>query len=298
MRKNSLWVVGGAVLVFLAGSSFMIFRPTKNANVQALPPVVLGDVYHVGVDPHSDNPVGSLTIILMKQNGVAGNIKIDPTYAELASQTGGSVNAVDPTKLSSKELSDHLFAVMSVDLIKDRGVLFATGTTSTGGKLRLAVYSPDGNLYMGESNDNAGSAYVNIPSPIPGDWKIVVSGVGVYKLHGTVEDDKDFYKVAFVELGGRPGHLGLFPITHTLVPGEKVILNVVSLSKITDLRSYFKNQNAKLIEISQLASYDNSDELYFEGNLPAGSFSVILRWVDTESERQMEREFYPSIIPK
>lgn len=290
-------VVGGAVLVLIGMGLIVSFRQVKQVDVSALPAIVLGNSYSVRVDPHSDSPVGSLSIILIKQGAVAGNIKVDPVYAELAKQTGGSVNVADPAKFNGSELADHMFAVMSADLSKGKEALFATDTVKTSGKLHLSVYTPDGNLYSGESKDNAGSAMFTIASPVPGDWKVVVSGDGAYEIHAAVGDDKDFYKVAFVELGGRLGHQGLFPITHELVVGEDATLRVVVFSEITDLRAYYKLANQKLVELSRITDEGAADEFYFKGNLPQKPFTVLLRWTDTKTQNKMEREFYPETTP-
>ncbi len=289
--------VGGAALALVVAVLLVSSRQAKQGDISTLPSLVHGNSYSVRVDPHSNSPVGLLAIILIKQDAVAGNIKVDPVYAELAKETGGSVNVMDPTKFKEKELADHMFAVMSVDLSKGKEALFATGTVKTSGKLSLSVYTPDGNLYSGESKDNAGSAMFTIASPVPGDWKVVVSGDGAYEIHAAIGDDKDFYKVSFVELGGRPGHQGLFPITHELAVGEDATLSVVTLSELTDLRAYFKLSNQRLVELSRIADEGAADEFYFKGAVPPGTFTVLLRWTDIKTQNKMEREFYPTTTP-
>lgn len=299
MNKFIPWLVtGGVMLILLTVGLLFSSRAINHTDVPTSSISVPGDIYTVRVDPHSDRPVGSVTIVLIKKDGVEGNIKVDPVYAELARQTGGSVNVADPEKFSGNELADHMFAIMTVDLTKENESLFATGAVATRGSLRLLVYMPDGNLYTGKSKNNAGSEFFNIASPAPGDWKVVVSGEGAYELHAAVGVDKDFYKVAFVELGGRPGHQGLFPIERALVAGKKSILQVVALSEITDLKAYYKLANQKLVEISRLADGRDVDESYFEGSVPTEPFTVLLHWTDTKTQNRIEREFYPATSPE
>ncbi len=297
-KQQTLLVMGGILVVVIIAWLFISPNAVRQADFSPPPVLFAGTAHTVKVDPHSDSPVGSLSIILIKEGVVAENIKVDPTYTELAKLTGGSVSITDPTKFKENELADHMFAVMSVDLSKGKEALFATGTVKTGGRLRLSVYMPNGNLYTGESKNNAGSAMFNIPAPAPGEWKAVVSGDGIYEIHATNVDDKDFYKVAFVEVGGRLGHQGLFPITRELTTGESATLRVVALSEITDLKAYYKLKSNNLYELAMIVDGSTDDEFYFKGNIPQRPFSLLLRWTDTKTQNKMEREFYPATSPQ
>jgi hypothetical protein len=73
---------------------------------------------------------------------------------------------------------------------------------------------------------------VMVDDPEPGVWRAEIRGAGNYALSARYRTDRarltardleaiDLIGFAFVEVGGRPGHRGLFPITGPVRPGER-----------------------------------------------------------------------------
>jgi hypothetical protein len=62
--------------------------------------------------------------------------------------------------------------------------------------------------------------------PQAGKWRAEVSGTGTFWLEAQAQSDIYFIKAEFVEVGGRPGHEGLFRIQGQPVAGRPATLRV------------------------------------------------------------------------
>lgn len=159
----------------------------------------------------------------------------DPAYFALASSSGGQVfilNRAEATAVT--QLSDLLSRNDAVDIEIAEGTVSGTlknfpfVVDSQTARLTVsfsnidfttfALRRPDGVLVTPASigvttiSLSRGVVY-SIVSPMVGVWKAEVGGTGQYSLLVGGESALSFDEFRFVELGGRPGHGGYFPIS-------------------------------------------------------------------------------------
>lgn len=182
----------------------------------------------------------------------------DPSYIHTANETGGvplflqrseAAKAMQLMRESTREnVSTVLWsstqlagATQTFEIPVDSTTQRITFTFSVDTKgSRLDLHSPDGRLVTAElprtedSELNCGRI-ITVERPEPGIWRAAVAGTGTYWLEAQVQSDIYFIKAEFVELGGRPGHQGLFRISGQPIAGESATIQA-SLS-VTDAKT-------------------------------------------------------------
>lgn len=164
-------------------------------------------------------------------------IRIDPSYSKVANETGGQVYVLDRsragdmakimqmTSLGDREellsVNDRLDGStrtyhVSVDPDMSLLMLSVTGTTD------FSLQRPNGSGVGKQENvvqymEIRNGAIYTIQNPEPGGWTATVRGMGDVSIRANAmrsaqSDAVQFDLFRFVELGGRPGHEGMFPI--------------------------------------------------------------------------------------
>jgi len=169
----------------------------------------------------------------------------DPAYFFLANGTGGNVfilgrnEAGTITKLADVAVKNDAVAILAtngnVNASQAQSFTFPVDTQtsrvnfifSTSGGTAVTITRPGG---APVSNTDADVSVVpislgrivSVKPPAAGNWTAVVSGTGDFSFVVTAESALSLDSFEFVELGGREGHQGYYPITGLPAPGATV----------------------------------------------------------------------------
>jgi len=173
----------------------------------------------------------------------------DPSYIKTANETGGvslflqrseAGKAMQLMRESTREnVSTVLWASaklagvgqkfeIPVDSVTER-ITFTFSVDTKGTK--LALREPNGkevgagSAGVEDTELNCGRL-ITVVKPRAGKWKAEVSGSGTFWLEAQAQSDIYLIKAEFVEVGGRPGHEGLFRIQGQPVAGKTATLQV------------------------------------------------------------------------
>ena len=173
----------------------------------------------------------------------------DPVYIKTANETGGvplflqRSEAGKAMQLMLESTRENVSTVLwasaklaglpqkfeiPVDSVTER-ITFTFSVDTKGTKLVLR--QPNGQEVGAASPDvkntdlNCGRL-ITVVKPQPGIWHAEISGTGTFWLEAQVQSDIYFIKAQFVELGGRPGHEGLFRIQGQPITGRPATLQV------------------------------------------------------------------------
>ena len=111
---------------------------------------------------------------------------------------------------------------------------------------------------------------ITVVKPQAGMWHAEVSGTGTFWLEAQAQSDIYFIKAEFVELGGRPGHQGLFRIQGQPIAGKPATLQVsVSATQAETTDFEFASVQGDVIEKLHLNATDHDREfLELTGEVP------------------------------
>lgn len=171
--------------------------------------------------------------------------KGESEYAKLARTTGGEhLFLDDDTDLSAFLSQSGLEAVIwkqigsldetgeskleiPVDASVTRLGLSILGSSARGDSpFVLSAVEPGGRRVEDEpegvraTKTKNGVIYL-IEAPAPGTWELTFTGHGSYQLSVIAESEVSWGAVRFVEMGGRPGHEGWFPVSGLLSAGQE-----------------------------------------------------------------------------
>lgn len=161
----------------------------------------------------------------------------DTIYAQIAALTGGTYHSLPREEASTiSTLLSAVTASDSVGIFKIISTVDSSGTSSydlpvdsqmvnfsialQGHGLTLSLIEPDGStLDLNGTGITVTSSsegeFVEVSNPVSGRWKVVISGSGPFTCNARGVSSLRFSSFDFVELRGRPGHTGYFPITDT-----------------------------------------------------------------------------------
>jgi len=121
-------------------------------------------------------------------------------------------------------------------------------------------------------NDNrfrSGQALI-LTRPQAGAWRVRIAGMGLFFVVAQARSSISLNRVEFVELGGRPGHEGMFPVKGPLHLGEPRTLSVDLEAPAGE--THFRlidsaGETLEPLEMSADAGGQGDDERTFEGKL-------------------------------
>lgn len=243
----------------------------------------------------------------------------DPAYIHTANETGGvplflqrseAAKAMQLMRESTREnVSTVLWASaklagapqtfdIPVDSVTER-ITFTFSVDTKGN--RLVLRQPNGQE-VGQGSAGAEDTELNcgrvitVVKPQAGNWRAEISGTGTYWLEAKAQSDIYFIKAEFVEVGGRPGHQGLFKIQGQPLAGKPATLQA-SLSatdaKTTDFT--FVNARGEPLEKVRMKVSDNDREfleLTGDVELPLVPFRLAVSGRDTKG-MQFQRFYSP-----
>ena len=174
-----------------------------------------------------------------------GLLKVEPIYFDSAAQTGGDFYFWAPGEFAGSGLRIPLHGEpvvlaygsfdkprRSFEIPVESGVRTLTVFAGAQRKDRAVLVRPGGSIVAaGEAGVQLQTfthmTIATIQKPTPGLWRIDFEGAGLFSVSAHVKpsteasapsmDDFDF-----VEMGGRPGHEGWFPIQRELFKGQTI----------------------------------------------------------------------------
>lgn len=147
---------------------------------------------------------------------------------------------------------------------------------------------PLGSDMQSEATEFTCGRYIIVKNPATGDYRVRVNGSGHFWLTVGGKSDIFLHGVNFVELGGRPGHQGMFPIHGEPIVGKKAHLEAYVSGSAKQISFELVTPEGKPIkEISLKSIHGDSDSQEFEGNLdlPDGPFRIVVTGADSDGHR-------------
>ena len=160
-------------------------------------------------------------------------LRVDPTYYRMASETGGDFYFWEPGEFASAGIVPSLGGEpvalgygrfqggarqleIPVESSAGRLVVFAGAQR----KYAAQLLQPDGREATGAGVNRQvtkNMLLVTVNAPMPGTWRLRMRGEGLHSLSARVSpapgaEEVFVPRLRFVEMGGRPGHEGWFPI--------------------------------------------------------------------------------------
>jgi len=215
----------------------------------------------------------------------AGARSVDPTYVKLAENTGGEVFLFDRSEAARS-------LVLMQEGMKHKETVFrASGTLARGYRdfqfpvdttiesllfsislqcaQSVVIYRPSGAELDATApgvDDNRYHAgrIVAMSRPEPGVWQVRIVGSGLFFAVVEAKSDLSLHSVQFVQLGGRPGHEGYFPMTTPVRLNLPQMLSAsVSGSGVTRFRMI--DSGGATLQSLALAADENGDKEEFQG---------------------------------
>jgi von Willebrand factor A domain-containing protein 7 len=226
----------------------------------------------------------------------------DPTYVELATETGGQPFFMSPSEVG---LSAHIMTSERDDAM----ILWASGTGPDGARgFTIPVDSSINRLSLLTSFDRTGGTVtvvgpdgqpsrrdertqetvlncgrvLTIDAPAAGAWRVTLQPSDRFWLVVRARSEIDILSAEFVRPGGRPGHEGLFKISGQPTAGQPAILRV-SLAE-TALKSpqflLISTRGQRLQQVQLERASDSGNEFSGTIDLPTEPFRVAVAGLD------------------
>jgi hypothetical protein len=232
-----------------------------------------------------------------------GSIHIDPAYQDVATATGGQVLAINPSELGSTEAMGlfisgsytHDADVLSVsDKVsgQPKSYPFPVDSTvqslyvSVSGEVETRLQRPDESIvYQGERGVDAAklrqAALFTVATPEQGPWVITIQGSGAYSLLVKAKSDLRLDSFEFVELRGRPGHEGYFPVDgfplSRIETHARAQMNGPFATAVFEMRDV---QNRAIAPLALEAEPADREEFFGSLKPPGKSFRVYVTGTD------------------
>jgi hypothetical protein len=193
-----------------------------------------------------------------------GLLQVEPTYFDMAAQTGGDFYFWAPGEFARAGVQiplsgEHVLMAYgkldaprrSFEVPVESGVRTLSIFSGAQRKDRAVIVRPGGAVLADGApgvklQTFSHMTIATIDSPTPGNWRIDFEGAGLYSISANVRakpesDAVQLVEFKFVEMGGRLAHEGLFPIRRDLAKGESILcqlwisgtMNPVQVSFVT-----------------------------------------------------------------
>ena len=219
-----------------------------------------------------------------------GLLRVEPVYFESAARTGGDFYFWAPGEFANSGLQIPLHGEpvllaygkfdkprRSFNFPVESGVRTLTIFAGAQRKDRAVLVRPGGTIV---ADGDAGVALqtfshmtiATIQAPTPGTWRIDFEGAGMFSVSAhikpTVEADvpgmDDF---DFVELRGRPGHEGLFPIEREVFKGQTIACQLEASGAVSAVQLALVTGDSRPITTVPVAA-ETGDTEHYLGRCP------------------------------
>ena len=164
----------------------------------------------------------------------------------------------------------------------------------------ITLFKPDGTEI---SDSDAGvtitttsaNKFITVESPDSGKWLIRIEGTAgqSYSLDVSVTSETKIVGFDFVELKGRAGHKGLFPLDGQPLNTAEQYIQLTMTGDIKTIEMYLVSLDGKELKKLELKEYSKneiSSEYFGQVSLPSEKFKVLVRGTDS-SDYVFERLF-------
>ena len=186
---------------------------------------------------------------------------VDPSFIKASEGTGGQVFLFDRSEagrslvlVRNTHKHEHtIYRSMGTLSTGSREFFFPVDSTVESLMLSISlqcsqsitVYRPgDTEVHGGEpdadENRFKSGLILILTRPTAGPWRVRMAGIGMYFAAVTAKSSISIDRAEFVELAGRPGHQGLFPIEGPVRVGEQRML-------LVDLRAPAGDKSFRLV---------------------------------------------------
>jgi len=219
---------------------------------------------------------------------VAGRA-IDPGYVRTAEATGGQVFLFDRTEAGRSMILVQYSGKHEDTIFRSTGILstgsreFAFPVDSTVESLMVTVTlqclqsitvlrPTNTEVHAGEPdvNDNrfrSGQVLI-LNKPQAGTWRVRIAGIGLFFVVAQAKSAISLNHVGFVEVGGRLGHEGMFPVKGPVHLGEQRTLSVNLKAPAGETVFRLIDSAGETLEPLEMGTVDEGeDERTFEGKL-------------------------------
>jgi hypothetical protein len=238
---------------------------------------------------------------------------VDPSYIRMVNETGGQPMFLQPSEaakavhfMRESVGENHVMFLWATDTLDsssrnftvpiDSAVKRATFSLSTDTKgTSMTVVSPAGqNIAPGSTGVeitelNCGRI-VTLTAPQPGDWRVMIRGVGTFWLQAQGKSDIFLTTLEFVRQGGRPGHEGLVRISGQPILNQPGTLQLNLSGDFETAEFQLVGQNGESITpVHMRIVSSDKDEREYVGtfDLPSKPFRVAVLGQDaTGNEHQ------------
>jgi hypothetical protein len=248
---------------------------------------------------------------------------VDPAYIRSAEDTGGipfffqRSEVAQATKFMLAETAQNHVTLLWAkgDLNGDREFLvpvdstleFVIFTISVDDhNTKMEVFGPDtvpmASGLRAETTDFTCGRYIMLKKPVPGNYRVHITGSGRFWLSVGGRSEIFLYRVEFVEPGGRPGHEGMFAIRGQPLVSKPSNLEANLSGDVLEVVFTLvtaENRTIKMLNLQPIRA--ERDEHEFAGNfaLPQQPFRVLASGVDQNGhpfQRVHEGLFRPTTI--
>jgi uncharacterized repeat protein (TIGR01451 family) len=173
-------------------------------------------------------------------------------------------------------------------------------TFSVSGTTNVTIKRPDGSTVQASDPGVStvllsGGGVFSIINPASGSWSIMLNGSGVFSLAVIGESSLDLSSFRFVELGGRPGHEGFFPIKGLPLAGEEGTVDAVMTGMFGSVQFEFRSKAGAILQTFSLPTVqDLTDE--FSGKVTPPDTSFLVYATGTDSTGAPYQRVLPDIV--
>jgi hypothetical protein len=213
---------------------------------------------------------------------------VDPSYIKAAESTGGQVFLFDRSE-AGRSLTLMRNSPSHTDTIFRSTDTFSTGTRqftfpvdSTVESLMVSVsmqclqsitvFRPTNTeVHAGEPDAKEENRFKSgliliLAKPAAGEWRVRIAGAGMFFAVVTAKSSVSLDRAEFVELGGRPGHEGLFPVKGPVHVGEQRMLSIAVTAPAGEKSFRLVDSAGETLESLNLKA-ENSEGNEFVGTL-------------------------------
>ena len=230
----------------------------------------------------------------------SGLLRVEPSYFNLAAQTGGDFYFWAPGEFARAglQLPIHDEPVLlaygpfdaprrSFEFPVESGVRTLTIFAGAQRKDRAVLVRPGGGIVAEGAAGVTLQTFshmtiATIQTPAPGKWRVDFEGAGLYSVSAHVRPSAEVDAPAliafdFVEMGGRPGHEGWFPIQRELRRGESIACQLSASGASSGLQLQFVTGDDRIIATVPMDS-ESGDMEHYLGRcvVPKQPFRVVV----------------------
>lgn len=210
--------------------------------------------------------------------------KIDPSYIMIAEESGGQVQLFQPSEASGS------LTLMESQLAGNEETVYRTSGELNGEKesivqidstiesiafsafvqcmKNISISDPAGAEFLSGTANSKESRFISgriltVKEPAPGKWKIRTEGTGYFSVIAEAKTDLSM-EAEFVEVGGRPGHEGYFPIQRQPKMDQEEMLQITLDGKVTDAEVRLLSREGELlITVHLQQNYQDEDSTVY-----------------------------------